>query len=70
MYVGGIEIFAQGQPVVCDAQAVRAAFNGGHVAMILHLGATTGEVGDTNADEFLTSGLTEEYVRLNADYTT
>ena len=70
LYVGGIEIFAQGQPVVCDAQAVRAAFNGGHVAMILHLGATTGEVGDTNADEFLTSGLTEEYVRINADYTT
>ena len=70
LYVGGIEIFAQGQPVVCDAQAVRAAFNGEHVAMILHLGATTGEVGDTNADEFLTSGLTEEYVRLNADYTT
>ena len=70
LYVGGIEIFAQGQPVVCDAQAVRAAFNVEHVAMILHLGATTGEVGDTNADEFLTSGLTEEYVRLNADYTT
>ena len=70
LYVGGIEIFAQGQPVVCDAQAVRAAFNGEHVAMILHLGATTGAVGDTNADEFLTSGLTEEYVRLNADYTT
>ncbi len=70
LYVGGIEIFAQGQPVVCDAQAVRAAFNGEHVAMILHLGATTGEVGDTNADEFLTSGLTEEYVRINADYTT
>ena len=70
LYVGGIEIFAQGQPVVSDAQAVRAAFNGEHVAMILHLGATTGEVGDTNADEFLTSGLTEEYVRLNADYTT
>ncbi len=70
LFVGGIEIFAHGQPLVCDADAVRAAFNGPHVEMLLDLGATTGSEGDTNADAFLTSGLTEEYVRLNAEYTT
>ncbi|MCE2882243.1 MAG: bifunctional glutamate N-acetyltransferase/amino-acid acetyltransferase ArgJ [Planctomycetaceae bacterium] len=68
--VGGIEIFADGQPLHADKDAVRAVFNGSHVDVELSLGATEGEAAETNSDEFLSCGLTTEYVRLNADYTT
>jgi glutamate N-acetyltransferase/amino-acid N-acetyltransferase len=68
--VGGILIFRDGQPVEADKDAVRAAFNGSHVAVELSLGATEGAAAELNSDEFLSCGLTTEYVRLNADYTT
>ncbi len=68
--VGGILIFANGEPVGADKHDVRAAFNGSHVAIEISLGATEGSVAETNSDEFLSCGLTTEYVRLNADYTT
>jgi len=68
--VGGILIFQDGQPVPADKEAVRAAFNGTHVDIVLSLGTTDGATAETNSDSFLSCGLTTEYVRLNADYTT
>lgn len=68
--VGGNLIFRDGQPVEADKNAVRAAFNGSHVEIAISLGATDGSVGEANSDTFLSCGLTTEYVRLNADYTT
>lgn len=68
--VGGILIFRNGEPCTCDQDAVQRAFKGSHVAIELSLGATGGAEAETNSDEFLSCGLTTEYVRLNADYTT
>ena len=53
-----------------DRDAVRAAFNGSHVDIVISLGATDGATAEANSDTFLSCGLTTEYVRLNADYTT
>jgi len=68
--VGGILIFRDGQPCPADKDAVRAAFNGSHVDIVIALGATDGAQAEANSDTFLSCGLTTEYVRLNADYTT
>jgi glutamate N-acetyltransferase/amino-acid N-acetyltransferase len=68
--VGGILVFRSGEPCAFDQAAVRAAFGGSHVEIELSLGATDGAEAGTNSDEFLSCGLTTEYVRLNADYTT
>jgi len=68
--VGGIMIFRDGEPCPADKDAVRAAFNGSHVDIELSLGATEGAEAEANSDNFLSCGLTTEYVRLNADYTT
>lgn len=70
LHVGGILIFRDGQPVESDKHDVRAAFNGSHVDIVISLGATEGATAEMNSDEFLSCGLTTEYVRLNADYTT
>jgi glutamate N-acetyltransferase/amino-acid N-acetyltransferase len=70
LHVGGILIFRDGQPVEADKSAVRAAFNGSHVDIVISLGATDGAKAEANSDTFLSCGLTTEYVRLNADYTT
>ena len=70
LHVGGILIFRDGQPVEADKSAVRAAFNGSHVDIVISLGATDGATAEANSDTFLSCGLTTEYVRLNADYTT
>ena len=70
LHVGGILIFRDGQPVEADKGAVRAAFNGSHVDIVISLGATDGAKAEANSDTFLSCGLTTEYVRLNADYTT
>jgi glutamate N-acetyltransferase/amino-acid N-acetyltransferase len=68
--VGGILIFRDGEPCPADRDAVRAAFNGSHVDIEISLGATEGTEAEVNSDTFLSCGLTTEYVRLNADYTT
>jgi len=68
--VGGILIFENGQPAAADKAAVRGAFNGAHVDVEISLGASEGVAAETNSDQFLSCGLTTEYVRLNADYTT
>ena len=77
--VGDILIFADGEPVVADKAAVRAAFNGHHVEIAISLRRASDAHGDSatesydaslTSDEFLSCGLTTEYVRINADYTT
>ncbi len=68
--VGGILIFRDGEPCPADRDLVRAAFNGSHVDIVISLGASEGAEAEANSDTFLSCGLTTEYVRLNADYTT
>ncbi|MFM7261030.1 MAG: bifunctional ornithine acetyltransferase/N-acetylglutamate synthase, partial [bacterium] len=70
LHVGGILIFRDGEPSPADKDAVRAAFNGAHVDIAISLGASEGAEAEANSDTFLSCGLTTEYVRLNADYTT
>jgi glutamate N-acetyltransferase/amino-acid N-acetyltransferase len=70
LHVGGILIFRDGEPCPADRDAVRAAFNGSHVDIAISLGASEGAEAEANSDTFLSCGLTTEYVRLNADYTT
>jgi glutamate N-acetyltransferase/amino-acid N-acetyltransferase len=74
--VGGILLFANSEPINMDSparvNAVRAAFNGTHVEIELSLGADMSAgtaAAEMHSDEFLSCGLTTEYVRLNADYT-
>ena len=68
--VGGMLIFRDGEPCPADRDLVRAAFNGSHVDIVISLGASAGAEAEANSDTFLSCGLTTEYVRLNADYTT
>ncbi len=68
--VGGILIFRHSEPCPADRDAVRAAFNGSHVEIEISLGTSEGAEAEANSDTFLSCGLTTEYVRLNADYTT
>ena len=68
--VGGMLIFRDGEPCPADRDLVRAAFNGSHVDIVISLGASEGAEAEANSDTFLSCGLTTEYVRLNADYTT
>ena len=63
-------IFANGKSAGADNHDVHAAFNGSDVDIVISLGATEGATAETNSDEFLSCGLTTEYVRLNADYMT
>ncbi len=61
---GGLTLFADGAPQRVDRKAVEAAFATDTVIVDIDAGLGSGE------DFFLSSGLTEAYVRLNADYTT
>jgi glutamate N-acetyltransferase/amino-acid N-acetyltransferase len=62
--VGGAPLFERGAPAPTPRAAREAAFRGRTVEIALDLAC--GEA----CDEFITCGLTTEYVRLNADYTT
>lgn len=62
--VGGVALFAQGQPAATPLAEREAAFRQQMVEIALDLGQ-----GDA-ADEFISCGLTKAYVELNADYTT
>jgi glutamate N-acetyltransferase/amino-acid N-acetyltransferase len=62
--VGGVSVFAHGAPSSTPLERREAAFRAPMVEVDLRLGAGPGR------DEFIGCGLTEAYVRLNADYTT
>jgi glutamate N-acetyltransferase/amino-acid N-acetyltransferase len=61
---GGLTLFKDGAPVTVDKAAVEKVFAQPNVIVELDVGLGAG------SDFFLSSGLTEAYVRLNADYTT
>jgi len=61
--IGGIEVFASGQPVAVDLDAVRAAFSRPRIDIDIELGAGSGNARAWGCD------LSPEYVHINADYT-
>ncbi len=61
---GGLPLFANGRPCEVDASAVKNAFAESKVIIELDVGL------GTSSEFFLSSGLTESYVRLNSEYST
>jgi glutamate N-acetyltransferase/amino-acid N-acetyltransferase len=61
--VNGIPLFANGSPSDTPRRALEAAYAAHDVVFDLDLQQGEG------SDEFLTCDLTEQYVRVNADYT-
>jgi glutamate N-acetyltransferase/amino-acid N-acetyltransferase len=62
--VGGVALFANGTPADTPLAEREAAFRAPMVEVKLSVGTGPG------ADEFISCGLTQAYVSLNADYTT
>lgn len=65
--IGGVPLFRRGKPVRLNPQAARTLrtyLKSAHVLIQLEVGQGRGEA------QFWSSDLTEEYVRLNADYRT
>jgi glutamate N-acetyltransferase/amino-acid N-acetyltransferase len=62
--IGGMVVFERGSGVVVDLGAVRRIFEQPEIEIVATLG-----IGDGNADAW-GCDLSEEYVRINADYTT
>jgi glutamate N-acetyltransferase/amino-acid N-acetyltransferase len=61
---GGVTLFEGGAPAPVEKSVAEKAFSQSTVVVELDVGLGTGR------DFFLSSGLTEDYVRLNADYST
>ncbi len=64
LMLGGVVIFDGGTPVEADAKRLKKIMRAHEIAVHLDLGAGTGEA------RCLTCDLTDEYVRINAHYTT
>jgi glutamate N-acetyltransferase/amino-acid N-acetyltransferase len=62
--IGGIEVFAAGQPLPVDLDAIRAAFTRPRIDIDIELGGGEGHARAWGCD------LSAEYVRINAEYTT
>jgi glutamate N-acetyltransferase / amino-acid N-acetyltransferase len=62
--IGGMVVFERGSGIVVDLGAVRRIFEQPEIEIVATLG-----IGDGNADAW-GCDLSEEYVRINADYTT
>lgn len=62
--VGGLVVFERGAGVDVDLSAVRRAFEEAEIEIVARLGLGDGEAESWGCD------LSEEYVRINADYTT
>jgi glutamate N-acetyltransferase/amino-acid N-acetyltransferase len=62
--VGGVDLFRDGAPAATPLADRERVFRGPLVQIRLDLGQGTA------SEEFFSCGLTESYVRLNADYTT
>jgi glutamate N-acetyltransferase/amino-acid N-acetyltransferase len=62
--IGGIEVFAGGQPVPVDLEAIRAAFTRPRIEIDIELGGGEGSARAWGCD------LSADYVRINAEYTT
>ncbi|HSP10456.1 MAG TPA: bifunctional glutamate N-acetyltransferase/amino-acid acetyltransferase ArgJ [Candidatus Dormibacteraeota bacterium] len=64
LVVGGLTVFARGSGVEVDLAAVRRAFEQPEIEIVATLGLADGRAEAWGCD------LSEEYVRINADYTT
>ncbi len=62
--IGGIEVFAGGQPLPVDLDAIRAAFTRRRIEIDIELGGGEGSARAWGCD------LSADYVRINAEYTT
>jgi glutamate N-acetyltransferase/amino-acid N-acetyltransferase len=62
--IAGLEIFARGAALEVDLDQVAAAFRKPEIEIDVHLGLGEGESEAWGCD------LSEEYVRINAEYTT
>jgi glutamate N-acetyltransferase/amino-acid N-acetyltransferase len=62
--VGGLVVFERGAGVEADLAAVRRAFEQPEIEIVANLGLGNGKAESWGCD------LSEEYVRINADYTT
>jgi glutamate N-acetyltransferase/amino-acid N-acetyltransferase len=62
--LGGIQVHGGGMPLDVDQEAVDTAFSRREVRVVLDLGQGPGTA------RRLTCDLTQEYVRINAEYTT
>jgi glutamate N-acetyltransferase/amino-acid N-acetyltransferase len=62
--IGGVEVFAAGQPVPVDLDAIRLAFSQARIDIGVELGGGEGRGRAWGCD------LSPEYVQINADYTT
>ena len=64
MKIGDVDVFRDGRPVAFDPGALREVFRQPSIDIEVRLGLGTGEATAWGTD------LSEEYVRINADYTT
>jgi glutamate N-acetyltransferase / amino-acid N-acetyltransferase len=64
LMVGGLVVFERGSGVDVDLAAVRRAFEQPEIEIVANLGLAEGSAESWGCD------LSEEYVRINADYTT
>lgn len=62
--LGGVTVFANGQPVLVDLDAVRSVFSQSRIVITIELNAGNGHGRAWGCD------LSAEYVSINADYTT
>ncbi|HMN96778.1 MAG TPA: bifunctional glutamate N-acetyltransferase/amino-acid acetyltransferase ArgJ [Phycisphaerales bacterium] len=66
----GVVLYERGAPSAIDPHRRGAIFRGESVLIEIDLGAAPHRAPEGFADEFHTCDLTEEYVRVNAEYTT
>jgi glutamate N-acetyltransferase/amino-acid N-acetyltransferase len=62
--IGGVDVFAAGQPLPVDLDSIRTVFSGSHIDIEVELGAGQGAGRAWGCD------LSPDYVHINADYTT
>lgn len=62
--IGGIDVFAAGQPLPVDLDSIRAVFSGSRIDIEVELGGGQGAGRAWGCD------LSPDYVHINADYTT
>ncbi|MCR9199466.1 MAG: bifunctional glutamate N-acetyltransferase/amino-acid acetyltransferase ArgJ [Planctomycetaceae bacterium] len=68
LQINGVTVYKHGNPVAYDEVSLSADMQRGEVSLLLEL--TGGPASGSEAACFWTSDLTQEYVRLNSEYTT
>lgn len=68
LQINGVTVYKDGNPVAYDETSLSADMQRGDVTLLLELNG--GPASGTESARFWTSDLTQEYVRLNSEYTT